>query len=141
MLSGPAKAMESKERSVSIEESCIGCVEHFCAIRVKAYFYLFFFVKDCPTFIPSSLVCVVYRSLSCTSVFPDVWVWSIQQGYKVFALGIAVSQENDMELVLLYYKIPFWRAEVARLALHLGDIPFEDRHLNREAFRTLRAQD
>ena len=31
-----------------------------------------------------------------------------------------------MEITLYYFKIPFWRAEVARLALFIGDIPFKD---------------
>ena len=31
-----------------------------------------------------------------------------------------------MEITLYYFKIPFWRAEVARLALFIGDIAFKD---------------
>ena len=31
-----------------------------------------------------------------------------------------------MEITLYYFKIPFLRAEVARLALFIGDIPFKD---------------
>ena len=31
-----------------------------------------------------------------------------------------------MEITLYYFKIPFWRAEVTRLALFIGDIPFKD---------------
>ena len=31
-----------------------------------------------------------------------------------------------MEITLYYFTIPFWRAEVTRLALFLGDIPFKD---------------
>ena len=31
-----------------------------------------------------------------------------------------------MEIKLYYFKIPFWRAEVARLALFIGDVPFKD---------------
>ena len=31
-----------------------------------------------------------------------------------------------MEITLYYFKIPFWRAEITRLALFLGDIPFND---------------
>ena len=31
-----------------------------------------------------------------------------------------------MEITLYYFKIPFWRAEVARLALFIGDISFKD---------------
>ena len=31
-----------------------------------------------------------------------------------------------MEIKLFYFKIPFWRAEVTRLALFIGDIPFKD---------------
>ena len=41
-----------------------------------------------------------------------------------------------MQLTLVYPKFPFWRAEVSRLALHLGDIPFENRHHSRDEFRT-----
>ena len=40
-----------------------------------------------------------------------------------------------MSLVLVYPDFPFWRAEVSRLALYLGGIPFENRHLSREEFR------
>ncbi len=31
-----------------------------------------------------------------------------------------------MEITLYYFKIPFWRAEVTRLTLFIGDIPFKD---------------
>ena len=34
-----------------------------------------------------------------------------------------------MEITVYYFKIPFWRAEVTRLALFLGDIPFNDYRL------------
>jgi glutathione S-transferase len=40
-----------------------------------------------------------------------------------------------MTITLMYPKFPFWRAEVSRLALHLGDIEFENRHPSREEFR------
>ena len=33
-----------------------------------------------------------------------------------------------MQLTLIYPKFPFWRAEVCRLALHLGGVPFEEQH-------------
>ena len=39
-----------------------------------------------------------------------------------------------MKLELWYPKFPFWRAEVSRLALHLGGIEFENRHPTREEF-------
>ena len=41
-----------------------------------------------------------------------------------------------MQITLIYPNFPFWRAEVSRLALHLGDIPFENRHPSRDEFRT-----
>lgn len=31
-----------------------------------------------------------------------------------------------MKITLYYFKIPFWRAEVTRLSLFIGNIPFED---------------
>ena len=31
-----------------------------------------------------------------------------------------------MKITLYYFKIPFWRAEVTRLSLYIGEIPFED---------------
>jgi len=40
-----------------------------------------------------------------------------------------------MTLTLVYPSTPFWRAEVSRLALHLGGIAFENRHLSFEAFQ------
>ena len=44
-----------------------------------------------------------------------------------------------MHLKLIYFDFPFWRAEVSRLALHLGGVPFEDVRPDREAFRALKA--
>ena len=44
-----------------------------------------------------------------------------------------------MTLKLVYFNIPFWRAETSRLALHLGGVPFEDVRPNREEFRQLKA--
>ncbi len=40
-----------------------------------------------------------------------------------------------MKLTLVYPKVPFWRAEVSRLALHLGGIEFENRAFSRDEFR------
>ena len=31
-----------------------------------------------------------------------------------------------MEITLYYFKIAFWRAEMTRLALYIGDIPFNN---------------
>ena len=31
-----------------------------------------------------------------------------------------------MKITLYYFKIPFWRAEVSRLSLYIGNIPFQD---------------
>jgi len=44
-----------------------------------------------------------------------------------------------MTLKLVYFNIPFWRAETSRLALHLGGVPFDDVRPNREEFRQLKA--
>ena len=40
-----------------------------------------------------------------------------------------------MHLRLIYPKFPFWRAEVPRLALHLGGVAFENYHPTREEIR------
>jgi len=34
------------------------------------------------------------------------------------------------KLVLYYFNFPFWRAEVCRLALHLGEVEFEDKRVD-----------
>lgn len=44
-----------------------------------------------------------------------------------------------MKLELFYFNFPFWRAEVSRLALHLGGIPFVSQHPDREMFRAMKA--
>ena len=44
-----------------------------------------------------------------------------------------------MHIALTYFDFPFWRAEVSRLALHLGGVEFEDRRPSREAFREMKA--
>ena len=44
-----------------------------------------------------------------------------------------------MHIALTYFDFPFWRAEVSRLALHIGGVDFEDRRPSREAFRAMKA--
>ena len=39
-----------------------------------------------------------------------------------------------MKITLFYFKIPFWRAEVTRLSLFIGDIPFEDYRIENEDY-------
>ncbi len=39
-----------------------------------------------------------------------------------------------MKITLYYFKIPFWRAEVTRLSLFIGDIPFEDYRIEGEDY-------
>merc|ERR1711971_118570 len=48
------------------------------------------------------------------------------------AFPIHCSEPKDLkrkmpQLVFHYFGMPFWRAEVSRLALHLGKVDFEDR--------------
>ena len=39
-----------------------------------------------------------------------------------------------MNLSLIYFNFPFWRAEVIRIALHIGNIEFNDLRISREEF-------
>jgi len=39
-----------------------------------------------------------------------------------------------MKLVLYYFSIPFWRAEVTRLALFIGEIPFTDYRIEKDDY-------
>jgi len=39
-----------------------------------------------------------------------------------------------MNIKLYYFNIPFWRAEVSRLTLFIGNIPFEDIRLKEESY-------
>jgi glutathione S-transferase len=43
-----------------------------------------------------------------------------------------------LKLRLIYFNVPFWRAEVSRLALHIGGIPFDDVRPNREEFLAMK---
>jgi len=45
-----------------------------------------------------------------------------------------------MKLKLIYPDIPFWRAEVSRLALFIGGIEFEDFRPSREEISTMRSE-
>merc|ERR1739844_454544 len=40
-----------------------------------------------------------------------------------------LNNQNMPKLVLHYFDFPFWRAEVCRLALHLGKVEFEDKKI------------
>lgn len=42
-------------------------------------------------------------------------------------------------LRLIYFDFPFWRAEPSRIALFMGDIPFEDHRPSREEFRRMKS--
>ncbi|MEC7985386.1 MAG: glutathione S-transferase [Myxococcota bacterium] len=44
-----------------------------------------------------------------------------------------------MELELIYFNFPFWRAEVPRLTLHLGGVPFRDTRVSGKEFGSMRA--
>jgi len=50
---------------------------------------------------------------------------------KQFVQGEAtsISKMSKAKLVLHYFDFPFWRAEVCRLALHLGKVEFEDKKI------------
>ena len=44
-----------------------------------------------------------------------------------------------MEIKLIYFNQPFWRAEVARLPLFMSNIEFEDFRITDEDLRYLKA--
>ena len=48
--------------------------------------------------------------------------------------------EITMNIELIYFPYPFWRAEASRIALHLGEIPFHDHRISGVEFRELREQ-
>jgi glutathione S-transferase len=48
-------------------------------------------------------------------------------------------KEKTMQLKFIYTNMPFWRAEVGRLSLFLGDVEFEDLRIEMEEFK--RAKD
>merc|ERR1711976_228293 len=52
-------------------------------------------------------------------------------GIPHFVQGEAtsISKMSKAKLVLHYFDFPFWRAEVCRLALHLGKVEFEDKKI------------
>ena len=39
-----------------------------------------------------------------------------------------------MNLSLIYFDFPFWRAEVSRIVLHIGNIEFNDLRISRDEF-------
>jgi glutathione S-transferase len=39
-----------------------------------------------------------------------------------------------LDLKIIYFNFPFWRAEVARIPLFIGNIPFEDKRVTSEEF-------
>merc|ERR1712024_61450 len=55
---------------------------------------------------------------------------------------VLISSEHHQnfkmpKLVLHYFDFPFWRAEVCRLALHLGGVEFEDKRVDFKTFKEL----
>ena len=45
-----------------------------------------------------------------------------------------------MNIEIIYFPFPFWRAEVSRIALYLGDIPFTNTQINRTQFQKLKKE-
>lgn len=45
------------------------------------------------------------------------------------------TREPSMNLRLIYVDLPFWRAEVSRVTLHIGGIAFEDRRITSDEFQ------
>ncbi len=39
-----------------------------------------------------------------------------------------------MEIRFIYVDFPFWRAEIGRIALHIGEVDFEDVRISRDEF-------
>lgn len=52
-----------------------------------------------------------------------------------------MTQTKNIDLELIYFPFPFWRAEISRIALYLGGIPFRDRRISGKEFRALRAEE
>jgi len=44
-----------------------------------------------------------------------------------------------MNIRLIYFDLPFWRAEASRIALFLGSVPFDDMRTTSEEFEKLKA--
>ena len=44
-----------------------------------------------------------------------------------------------MNIRLIYFDLPFWRAEISRLALFLGGIPFEDIRITSDEFQRMKS--
>ena len=42
-----------------------------------------------------------------------------------------------MNLTLIYFNLPVWRAEVPKISLFMGDIPFDNRIISFEGFTGL----
>ena len=45
-----------------------------------------------------------------------------------------------MNISLIYFNFPFWRAEVARISLFSNNIKFEDKRITREAFQRVKEE-
>ena len=43
-----------------------------------------------------------------------------------------------MKISLIYFDFPFWRAEVARLSLFIGNIDFQDLRISSEEFQRVK---
>ena len=46
-----------------------------------------------------------------------------------------IKEKNLMKIKIYYSHSPFWRAEVLRVSLYMGNIPFEDIRISKEEFR------
>ena len=44
-----------------------------------------------------------------------------------------------MDITLIYFDFPFWRAEVSRIALFMGGIEFSDRRIDSEEFQRVKS--
>ena len=50
------------------------------------------------------------------------------------------ARRLQLNLKLYYFNIPFWRAEVSRISLHLAGIPFEDIRISGHEFMAMKSE-
>ena len=75
------------------------------------------------------LLCHTYHTLGCAACLSTVAFscsYTTKTGRRTFWTHCSVlnnlNYKNMPKLVLHYFDFPFWRAEVCRLALHLGKV-------------------
>ena len=74
----------------------------------------------------SFLVAAPRQASAVATITPRAAILAFRGGLGSGTAPVSMAASSFPDIKLYYFDVPFWRAEVVRLALYVGGVPFED---------------